>query len=169
MELHDPEQKVKAILEIWLENMVSIDRRLRLLSKMQKVRKAKISDPKFVRFHQDFVGQLLMSEKAAIAKARATNQWIASGNFGFTNQVRLKDFSTILLQNVNLNQELDLSYPNLLLTCVNPLNSALAEKAYPNQQALEREIINYSTWIYEAEQDDQLIFAPHAIDSPFQV
>ena len=35
--------------------------------------------------------------------------------------------------------------------------------------ALEQEIDNYSDWIYEAERNDELIFAPHAIDSPFQV
>ena len=47
----------------------------------------------------------------------------------------------------------------------------MAEQFYSkeNQEALEQEISNYSDWIYEAERNDELIFAPHAIDSPFQV
>ena len=65
-----------------------------------------------------------------------------------------------------------IAYPNILLTCINPLNSTLAEQFYFQQNtgsALEQEISNYSDWIYEAERNDELIFAPHAIDSPFQV
>ena len=47
----------------------------------------------------------------------------------------------------------------------------MAEQFYSkeNKEALEQEISNYSDWIYEAERNDDLIFAPHAIDSPFQV
>ena len=47
----------------------------------------------------------------------------------------------------------------------------MAEQFYSkeNKEALEQEISNYSDWIYEAERNDELIFAPHAIDSPFQV
>ena len=61
-----------------------------------------------------------------------------------------------------------MAYPNVLLTCINPLNDDLSSKVY-SEMPLEREIINYSEWIYEAEREDELIFAPHAIDSPFQV
>ena len=68
VELKGDETKVKGIIQVWLNNVASIDRRLRLLEKMQKEHEAKISAQPFVRFHSDFVGQLLMSESLGIAK-----------------------------------------------------------------------------------------------------
>lgn len=70
VELKGEEAKVKAIIQVWLDNVASIDRRLRLLEKMQKEHEAKISAQPFVRFHSDFVGQLLMSESLGIAKVK---------------------------------------------------------------------------------------------------
>ena len=84
-------------------------------------------------------------------QARASTQWMVHSDFGLT---------TIENQ--------DTSYPNVLLTCINPLNSMLAEQFYPQPELLDHEISNYS-WMLEVDPEDQLIFAPHAIDSPFQV
>ena len=115
-----------------------------------------------------FQGQLLMSETSGIAQARASNQWMVNGDFGFDLEA---GGHWQLLE--------DTAYPNVLLTCINPLNSTMAQQFYSatdtvsdkagDNSALEQEIGNYSDWIYEAERNDELIFAPHAIDSPFQV
>lgn len=143
--------RIKAIIGLWLENVATIDRRLRLLSKMQTMRKAKVSSMPFVRFHSEFVGQLLMSQDKALAKAKATTQWVVSGDFALT------DFD-------------DHDYPNVLLTCVNPLlKDDLVSKVYQQSPAFDKEISQYK-WLHETvDAEDQLVFAPHAIDSPFQV
>ena len=74
-DLPESEAKVKAIIQVWLDNVASIDRRLRLLDKMQKEHEAKISEKAFVGFHSDFVGQLLMSETLGIAKVKITKTY----------------------------------------------------------------------------------------------
>ena len=80
VELKGDEAKVKGIIQVWLNNVASIDRRLRLLEKMQKEHEAKISAQPFVRFHSDFVGQLLMSESLGIAKVISWNNTIKKKN-----------------------------------------------------------------------------------------
>ena len=54
VDLIDPEGLVKAVIKVWFDNVASIDRRLRLLDKMQVLRKAKVSSMPFVRFHSEF-------------------------------------------------------------------------------------------------------------------
>ena len=60
MLLDDPGGKVKKIIKIWLDNVASVDRRLRLLDKMQKMRKAKMSTMTMVRFHSEFQGRVII-------------------------------------------------------------------------------------------------------------
>lgn len=151
MSLSDKGDKVKEIIKIWENNLATVDRRLRLLDKLERQRKAKVEASPFVKFHSDFVGQLLMSESLGISQARASNNWMVTGDFG-----------------LSLEEALDSAYPNVLLTCINPLHKRAGE-FYNFADHLSDEVAKYSSWIFEAEKEDELVFAPHAIDSPFQV
>ena len=67
------------------------------------------------------------------------------------------------------NTEDTTTYPNILLTCVNPLHPKASE--FYDQRHIDSELLKYKIWLQDAEVDDEdeLIFASHAIDSPFQV
>ena len=109
-----------------------------------------------------------MSEDHAMAQARASNQWTVHGDFGLTAQHEATPGLA------GLGGLEDTAYPNLLLTCINPLNGRLASDFYEAggeaEEPLDLEISKYSGWIYEAgDRDDDLVLASHAIDSPFQV
>ena len=62
----------------------------------------------------------------------------------------------------------ELHYPNVLLTCINPLNNDMASDMYDKAE-IGQELEKCSDWIDSIDPSDDLIFAPHAIDSPFQV
>ena len=83
-------------------------------------------------------------------QAKASNHWMVTGDFGFAGVTE------------------ELVFPNVLLTCVNPLNEKLSKQFYPGQE-MARELEKCSDWIDAIDPFDDLIFAPHAIDSPFQV
>ena len=46
----------------------------------------------FVKFHQDFTSQLLMSDTLGVAQARASENWMVTGDFALGNQI-LEDTS----------------------------------------------------------------------------
>jgi hypothetical protein len=136
---------------MWSDNVASVDRRLRLLERMQKVRQAKMNGEPFIRFHSDFVGQLLMSESLGISQAKASNNWMVTGEFGLTP---------------NNESVMDTAFPNALLTCANPIGP-IADFFY-DVDSMDRELVQSSGWLLEVDPEDDLVFAPHAIDSPFQ-
>ena len=40
----------------------------------------------FAKFHNDFMGQLLMSDSLGVAQARASDHWIVTGDFALHSQ-----------------------------------------------------------------------------------
>ena len=149
--LSDKGDQVREIIRIWENNLATVDRRLKLLDKLERQRKVKVEASPFVKFHSDFVGQLLMSESFGMSQARASINWMVTGDFGlFTPE-----------------ETLDAVYPNVLLTCINPLHTRAVN--FYQADLLADELSHYEAWISEAEPEDELVYAPHAIDSPFQV